>query len=394
MLQATNQSLRNEVEASQKRADRNAESLRRVNQHADRARADADSAEQTAASLSQTLQSLQAVVRETHEEMEHLQNAHKEIQQKSATLQADLWQKEVRIACIEKEYNSLLVGYQKLESAQTSWKQEKSQLDQLVEEKDRKVGAFERRLQERRTMDEAREQRVKRLEEEWREAQSLAVEATSAQSASEETQAQLRSDLRTLQKKNEELHQRLVDSQEKAHKDHELHTKVLQQAEREGNQWHIQLETCQDENQRLRVEKSNLEKQLSKLKMQMATKSASEIVSPDGDKTSVPHEFASLVTNAKTPEIARNLENSGATARRVSTVPSGCCVICGKLVSGLKKKCQCGGGCDCIAHYSCIKISGNQEAMGQSVGIPGTPNFSTPIVLCGAAVTATTPQAS
>lgn len=381
----TNESLRNETTMSQQRYERTAEGLRLAQRNASQARTDADAAETTAANLAQTLKALQTVVRDTQESMDHLKSAHDEIQQKSTSLQAELWQKEVRIACMEKEYNTLAKDYQNLEQAQTTWKEGKAQYHIMLDEKERKIGSYQRQLQERRNIDEARAQRVQRLEEEWRQAQALLVEATAAQSAGADTQSQLQSDLRNLQQKNKDLHDDLMQTQQKSRQESERHHEALQQAEKEGQQWLIQLETSQDQNERLRNEKSSLEKQISKLKGQLANKttSASEsqsLVSPEPGKA--PHSDIHRATNQMVEATSLDKENSTNSVRRASFVPPGGCVICGKASFGVMKKCQCGNSCNHRAHLSCAQRLRHAPAAGLSVAHPGTPALRAPFVLC------------
>ena len=355
--------------------------MRLSQRNASQARADADAAENTSNNLSQTLKSLKQIVQETKDASRHLQSAHDEIQQKATAIQADLWKKEVHIACVEKKYNKLVDEFQMMEQAGMSWKREKVQLDVLVEEKERIIGTHERHLQERRAMDEARRQRVQRLEEEWRQAQQLLVEATSVQASAAETQSQLQSDLRTLQQKNEDLHQRVSQMQEKFRQEQERHSEALQQAEKDGHNWHIQFETCQDHNERLRLEKAGLEKHISQLKAQLAVKVAtgtdhlSHSVSPEADKTEI------LSDVAKTPSTDRNKENNSNSGCFAASVTPGGCVICGKPAFGLMKKCQC-GKCDQRAHLPCIRHI--DKHVGLSVAHPGTPYPPAPFLLCSA----------
>eukprot|EP00977_Amphora_coffeiformis_P016984 scaffold5383_cov222-Amphora_coffeaeformis.AAC.25 len=378
-LQSTNDNLRQEVSVSQRRYERVAEALRLSQRNASQARADADAAENTSNNLSQTLQNLKQIVQETQDASRHLQAAHDEIQQKATAIQADLWQKEVHIACVEKEYNTLAAEFQKMERAEMSWKREKTQLEELVEEKERTIGSHERQLQERRTIDEARRQRVQRLEEEWRQAQQLLVEATAAQATAAEIQSQLRSDLRTLQQKNEDFYRRVSQLQEKSRQEQERHNEALQQAEKDGHQWHIQLETCQDHNERLQLEKTGLEKQISQLKAQLAVKTASETdypnhsVSPEADKTD------GLSSATTTPSANRNKENNDNSLCFAASVTPGGCVICGKAAFGLMKKCQC-GKCDLRAHLPCVRHI--DKHVGLSVAHPGTPYPPAPFLLC------------
>lgn len=325
--------------------------------NASQARTDADAAETTAANLSQTLQSLQAVVRETKESMNRLKSAHDEIQQKSTSLQSDLWQKEVRIACMENEYNAIHKDYQKLEQAQKSWKEEKTQFQDLLDEKERKIGSYQRQFQERRTMDEAREQRFKLLEGDWRKAQANVSEATAAESMGAETLSQLQADLRSLQQKNKDMYQDLMQTQDKARQEQERHHEALKLAEKEGQQWHIQLESCQDQNERLRLEKIHLEKQVSKLQGQLAAKTTAGgsqgLVSPEAEKASGAD--AQLGSVGQTDEtMTPSPENSENGVVFASFVPEGVCVICGDAnKKGLMKRCQCSPNCPRRAHLSC-----------------------------------------
>lgn len=387
-LRSTNESLRQEVSVTQARYERTAEALRLSQRNAAQARADADAAENTSNNLAQTLQSLQAIVRETQDATRHLQASHDEIEQKSTAVQADLWQKEVHVACVEKDYNALTEKCHTMERAQMSWKQEKAQLEESVEEKERKIGAYERQWQERRTMDAARSARVQQMEQDLLKAREQLVEASAAEATAAETQSQLRSDLRTLQQKNEELHQRLTQMQEKSRQVQERHDEALQQAEKEGNQWHIQLETSQDNYERLRMEKLGLEKQISHLKAQLAdkvtgeTNQASHSVSPETGKTD------GLPSASVTPAANRDKENTGNTIRFASSTPPGGCVICGKESYGLMKRCPC-GKCGLRAHFSCCQRIG--KPVGISVAHPGTPYPRASFVLCTAAGSPSSP---
>ena len=166
---------------------------------------------------------------------------------------------------------------------------------------------------------------------------------------------------------------------------------ALQKAEDDGSQWHIQLEASQDQNERLRVEKANLVKQVTKLKSQLAAQStmdspyatAHSITPATGIKTGgTDVEFAyTPASSTKTPEMIRNKENSNNSGRRVSLAASGPCVICGKSAFGLMKRCSCGGLCERRAHLTCFQRSSDQKTVGQ----PGTLASPASFILCSAA---------
>jgi myosin heavy subunit len=389
--------LQTEVSSHQQRYERTAERLRLAERNVKQARIDADTAEATSANLATALESLQKIVQDTKDAIANLQATQEEITQKSNYVQADAWQKQVRIACLERENDTLSKDYHKMENAQSSWKEEQTCLQQLLQEKERTIGMHQRQQQERRTLDEARQQRVQRLEDEWRQAQGLLVEATAAEAASVDMQSQLQTNMRELQEKNQDSHEQIQKSQTLARLAQESHHDSLKRAEKEGQQWQIQLEASQDQNERLRLEKVNLQKQISKLRGDLAAKNLSmkqkaetahfktamsSTVSPEGSKTapSVLDSASKKSVSVMTQSVGSK-ENSANLARRASNIAPGGCVLCGKPTFGIMKKCQC-GSCSQVAHLSCVQRIPGHKTVGLSVSHPGTPAVRPPFILC------------
>ena len=415
-MQAANAALREENASHQSRCDRTVDALRLAGSNAAKARADADAAEATAATLSQTLQSLQTVITETKRASQILHQEQQQVSAAAASVEAKLLQKEGDLARAHKELQTLRLSNAALEHSHDQWKEERSLREQSIQQKEQELQQLKREKLEQTAVEQARKVRADKIEQEWRRAQAMLVEATSGQEAAEQTQAVLEETIESLQKANRELHQTLKETQDAARSDNGRLNDVLSKAEKEAQQLRIAAEAANEEMQRLKQDKASADKQIQQLKVRLAkverdlavsnahavaTGSSSnnnnknnktvspESVSPTGDSSIMSAltfrlpPLASARDSNKTDSLTTTTTNPAAlnvTDKENAGVKNGThCCMCIKPSIGIMKTCQCGdSSCKKRAHSHCVK----HIQPGPSVSHPGTPSVPLPIVLC------------
>lgn len=419
-MQAANAALREENASHQSRYDRTVDALRLAGSNAAKARADADAAEATAATLSQTLQSLQTVVTETKRASQILHQEQQQVSAAAASVEAKLLQKEGDLARAHKELKTLRLSNAALENSHEQWKEERNLWEQSIQQKEQELKQLKREKLEQTAVEQARKERADKIEQEWRRAQAMLVEATSGQEAAEQTQAVLEETIVSLQKANRELHQTLKDTQEAARGDNGRLNDALGKAEKEAQQLRIAAEAANEEMQRLKQDKVSADKQIQQLKSRLAKVERDLAVSnahalatgssgSSGNKnnTTVSPESAtpngdSSITSALTfrlPPLASSknshkMDSLNTTTSTTTTNPAALnvtdkenegvtngthCCMCIKPSIGIMKTCQCGEpACKKRAHSHCVK----HIQPGPSVSHPGTPSVPLPIVLC------------
>jgi hypothetical protein len=257
-------------------------------------------------------------------------------------------------------------------------------------------------MDERQAMEIARKQRAEKVEQEWRQAQSLLVEATASQEQAMQTQTELTDTIQVLRDSNQTLHEQLQTQQVKSREDTTRLHEALTKAEKQTQALKIQAEATEEEIQRLRADKTASEKQIAALKTQLVSLErqlrAAEALSAQSDgshpQSMVSPEIASWQYStgaAKTPlpfaipplssssKSAATMSPETASSDANTTTPSPTCCVCFKASFGLMKNCQCGtDDCHKRAHVACA----NRIQPGPSVSHPGTPAPRLPLVLC------------
>ena len=393
--------LREENSTTQQRLDRTVEALRIAGSNAQKARMDADSAEATVVSLDHTLKSLQTVVTETKRASQILHQEHQQVAAAAASIEAKLLQKEGDLARSHKELKVLRESNEHLEHSHSRWKEEQGRLELSVERQSQELEDLKRVQKERDAMERARKERADKVEQEWRQAQALLVEATAGQAQAEQTKTVLEETVQSLRKANEVVHEQLAQHQATSRKENERLSEALAKAEKEAQQLRIEAEASQETTNRLRLDKQAAEKQVTELKTRAASSERrlkeltnnSSMVSPENNNgveqvgpssygllsetpatSKVGRSYSLPPLIKSTTTVAKSKENSG-----VETGPKKCS-ICSKLAFGIMKACQCGNPtCRRRAHISCV----NRIQPGPSVSHPGTPAPSLPTVFCG-----------
>jgi hypothetical protein len=418
--------LREEASSSQNRLERTVAALRIAGSNAAKARADADTAEATAQGLSQSLQSLESVVTETKRACHMLQQEQTLVSTTATSIQAKLLHKEADLARAHKEIYAMRGSLRSLESGAARWKQDRQALVQTSQQQQQELTRLEHAQTERDAMERARKERADKVEHEWRQAQSMLVDATGGQAAAEQTQALLKETILELQCANKNLHGELWQQQESSRKEKDRLHDALTKAEKEAQQLRIQDEASGEDMQRLRLDKMAAEKQVSQLKSRIVglerrlkDVASGSVVSPDAASNGngnnntnsaisdiciglgAPNDTSSSSggggsTNGlgfSLPPLSgssrMSLGSSGSTGQEnsnnVTVVPAKSCSICFKAAFGLMKSCQCGQS-DCAkrAHIHCA----SRIHPGPSVSHPGTPAPRLPLVLCTAVAAA------
>jgi hypothetical protein len=403
-MKAANASLREETASSQSRLERTMEALRIAGSNATKARADADAAEATAASLAHTLQALQTVIAETKHASQILHQEQLSVSEKANRVEVKLLQKEVDLARVQKELQTLRESNLGLESANETWTNERAILERQVQQCQHELSEAKRAAMEQNALVQARKDRADKVSQELHIAQKLLTEATAGQVAAEQTQIVLKETISSLQQANKDLHDSMHEQQVASRKDHQRLMETINKLEGDTQRLRIAAEASAEEIQRLNLEKKTADQQIQQLHSQLvkaieqnrkselsaavaATNHA--MVSPadsttpslqnahlsfhlpplSGGKKST----ATIASNAKVYSSVTDKENDGVEKGSL-------CCVCFKASIGMMKTCQCGSKeCFKKAHLTCLKTI----APGPSVSHPGTPAPKLPVVLCG-----------
>ena len=385
------------------------EALRIATDNAAKARADADSAEATAATLAQTLHNLKTVLTETKKASLILHEEQQELNAAVAAAEAKFVQKEAELLQAKKEIAMLRTANATLESTQHNVAQERETLVRQNQQLEQECDVLKREKAEMYVMEQARKDRANKVEQEWRKAQTLLVEATSGQAATLQTQAALEQTVAALQTANAEVHASLKDHQRRAGEEKQRLTEALGRAEKEAQRLSIAAEAADEQMARYQAQQVTAEQHIQQLKSRLshAEKSLLEAVAttttpmstngaPDAMATTtttpiVPNQLSFQLPPLSTTSATGKKETSTNTTSVVPTITEKenlgamngeLCCICYKPSGGLMKMCQCGrpNTCHKKAHSHCCKLF---APAGPSVSHPGTPAPKLPIVLCG-----------
>ena len=386
--------------------DRTIEALRIASTNAAKARADADAAEATASTLAHTLQNLKTVLTETKNASQLLFEEQQELNATVASAESKFIQKEAELLRAKKEITTLRKTNGRLEATQTNFAKERETFVQQVKQLEQELDSQKREKMELLTMEQARKDRSDKVEQEWRLAQTLLVEATVGQTAALQTQAELEKTVAALQKANEDAHASLKEQQRIARDEKHRLTESLGKVEKEAQRLRIAAEATEEEMARLKANKASAEKQIQQLKSSLSnaerslkeativatTTPMSTNVSSDSITTPIiPNQLSfqlpPLTTTTLGKKASSMLSTTSTTIPTITEkenigVQSGeLCCVCYKPSIGIMKICQCGSKqCQKKAHTNCIKFM-NTPA-GPSVSHPGTPAPKLPIVLC------------
>jgi hypothetical protein len=399
-VQAANSSLHEETSSSQSRLTRTMEALRIATANATKARADADAAEATATTLYQTLNNLQSVLTETKLAAQILHDEQQDLNSTVVAVQSKLIQKEAEILLAQTEMSALRHSNEGLKAEQNMFAEERSTFEEQVKQYEQEISDLKREQLELATMEEARKERAGQVEQEWRKAQTMLIEATSGQAAALQTHAALEKTIASLRKANEDVNATLTEQQRIAREEKDRLSATLGKVEKEAQRLRIASETTEVEMARLKASKASAEKQIQQLKSRLtvaerhlkeativSTTPMSNSVSPDTVTTPIiPNQL-----NFQLPPLMTSSKKSLSVAASVPTITDKenlgvqngeLCSVCYKTGIGIMKVCQCGSNdCRTKAHINCVKFM--TTTSGPSVSHPGTPAPKLPIVLCG-----------
>ena len=407
-LEVSNNQLREEAARSQARYDKTVQALRIAGSNAAKARADADSAEATAATMAQTLQSLQTVVEETKRASQVLHNEQQQVARAAADAQQSLVKKEGDLAAAYQKAKILREANDSLQRENEMFKDDRASLQRRLQDADRRVEELRRTVSEQETMGRARQERAAKIEQEWREAKQLAVQATEAQKQGLKTQEALEETVAKLQKATEDMHQQMTMQTEQWSKEKERLNTALTKSEKQVQQLRIEAEASDEELERLRLDKKSSTDQISKLNLRvtglerrlketMAVSStvacspegAGSLVSPDpvsGIDKSATKSGNGLAFSLPPLGFGKNkdsMKSTPQTSNDEGSLPdpsTAClCSLCNKTLFGLMQRCQCGKKtCRKKAHNTCVR----RIQPSISVSHPGTPAPRLPLLLC------------
>lgn len=362
------------------------------------ARADADASEANAAALSNQLQALKSVVDETKRATQVLYSEHEQVTAASRSVETKLLQSESENGRMQKERKRLVEERDELSEKTCSLENDRNTLETKLNDAMEQLSKVNSMMKEREAVEQARIDRSHQIEKELRETRAILVEATATSAETETTTAILNDTIEELRRENKSLHERMEGMQDGARKEQERLCEALNKEECNAQKLRIQAAAAKEEMERLRLDNTASETQITQLKSRINTlerrlKDATIVPpSPLTDKSSnypdkrvakksgVSFSVPPLgFTSPKTP--ATDKENGGA-AKGCSSKSSGKCCLCYKDAFGLMKSCQCGKkSCDKRAHAICL--AGSTANAPPSVSHPGTPAPRLPVVLCG-----------
>lgn len=369
-LQATNESLREELQAAQSQLERTRSALSIAGTHAAQARAQADQAQATTQTLQTNLESLQQVVQETKQACRVLEQEQSQVRRQAQTVQATLVQKETQLARIQSQHSQMVTD-------KKSWLLHKQDLQRQVtqhQERCRTLKTTSDQLQTQLdtqiTLQQQRQERYQREQAEWRQSQTLVQQATAAAAQAQETIATLRNDLNTFQTTNTELHQRLEKVQTQHGQEQQETLERLSQAQK-------QVQEGEFAQQELRDQISRLQAKLEAHQQATSSSNNSQTSTQHQEQTITQQRQQQPAAMPKTPRLS--IPSLGGSSSSAKTVV---CIVCqqGILNGQLSKRCQCGNDdCQARAHSHCAS---QVVAACPSVSHPGTPAPRLALVLC------------
>ena len=279
-------------------------------------------------------------------------------------------------------------------------------LQDALNDKVEEVDKLKKKITEVSAIDQARENRSERLEQDLRETRKLLVEATSATAESESASSALNDTIQKIQSENESLHEKMSRILTKAACDRDKVLDTLGHSRSEIQKLNLQSESDKEKIKRLEMDKESTEKEISQMRNRIKNfeKRLSEsneskeanIIGNLDDKSNTPPDVLKTPnnsriyprTNMKTngnihkipllrPITPKSLNADINRGSLNSLVKSECttnpikedqnymkkntqnqCCFCQKKSFGLMKTCQCENpNCNIKAHISCLTNS-------------------------------------
>ena len=401
--------------------ERTAEALRIAGIKATNARIDADAAEARAAALESHTTSLKSALKETKKSFEAICKEHGDIEIATRAVESNLFRSELELKRALKKNDMLQTDYRIMENKLKKQTESMRDLQDILNDKEDEVVKLKTNITEATAIDQARENRSERLEQELRENRQLLVEATSATAESESASLALNDTIKKIQCENESLHAKVKQILKKAACDRDKVLETLGHSQSEIQKLNLKSESDKEKIKRLEMDKESIEKEVSQMRNRIknlekrlsesnVSKEANIInnlddksnISPDGLKTpnnTRTYPRTNMKTNSNmhkipllrpvTPKSSNadinrgslhSLLKSECTNKLIKenqnfkdkSIQNQCC-FCQKKSFGLMKTCQCENpNCNIKAHISCLTnnkflVSKNAQSPGMTI---------------------------
>jgi len=310
-----NSALRDASATSTARMQTISEALRIAGEKAANARADADAAEARASSLATQLKSFKAALDETKRTCESIRTEHDDISSAARDLEGRLLQTESELNRIQKQKAKGDDDRDTMCEELQDLKQTEKMLKDYLDKRDDELLKLKKTLVEREGIEQARQERTERLDNELRNSRSMLVEMTSAAAEAESTTVELQDTISALQRENESLHKRIDETIDAAAKERTKLHEALAEAENEAQKLRLKTAADDEELQKVTLDKISSEKEVLQLKnrlnnveRRLAEVSAVGVLSPSdaiSDVSSIQTDFTSSTMSSsyeyKTP---------------------------------------------------------------------------------------------
>lgn len=303
-----NATLRESSASSMARINTLTESLRITSSKVAQSRADADMARAKVTSLSSQLKSLKSALDETKQVCESIRVEHDDIQNSARTLEAKLVQTESELERVDKEKFEMKLERDELRQEIQNYSLTTKQMQIKLEKKEDDLQKMTKHISERDDIEQARKERLNRLENELRDSRTMLVEVTSAAKDGESTNVNLQSTIQHLQRENKSLHDKIGEVMDSSMREKSKLQEALAESESEAQKLRLKLTIDEEELQREKLDKTASEKEIAQLKTRIADLevrlqdaiSTSGIVSPNYSRT-VHSQSESTITSYETP---------------------------------------------------------------------------------------------
>lgn len=400
-LSHANTTLREASATQTSRMERTTEALRIAGVNAANARADADAAIARASSLATQLSSMKTVLADMKRTCDTIRDEHEAVSTASKQLELRYLQLEADLSNAHREKDRAIQDRAELSEVYEQLLLMKRTSDQALDEKNDEVRRLRKALNERDDVEQVRIDRTHRIETELREARVQLAEAIFTSGESETTAALLHDTIKNLTDENRSLHEQIATILEKAAKERARVQDELRQSEQDVQKLRLKVVTHEEETERMLLDKTDNEKEISNLKRQIAELekrlAGTEKAMPPAaieKETYGQSSTGRLSLGLSLPPLRplstktipgntvkeNTLESEQPNGARTSLDPKvSSCSICHKQLFGMMKMCQCGRStCDKRAHAMCV-VNINPLP---SVSHPGTPAPTLPIILC------------
>ena len=261
-----NATLREASAASTARINTLTESLKITSSKVADSRADADMARAKASSLGTQLKSLKTALDETKRTCESIRTEHDDIQSSARTLEAKLVQTESELHRVDKEKFEIKQERDSLRHDLEDYNETNKHLRLTLEKKGDELSKLKKNIAERNDVEQARMDRMNRLENELRDSRSMLVDVTSAAKDAESTNFDLQNTIQHLQRENKALHGKIEEVMDSSMRDKTKLQESLGQEESEAQKLRMKATIDQEELYRIKLDQLSSEKKTTQLK--------------------------------------------------------------------------------------------------------------------------------